>query len=316
LLDQACAHCPIFPTAASRRSLGRVSVPVWPITLSGRLLIVALVSHYLTNKLISRGLLWERWLASRGQLSWRGRNPADVCGISPSFPRLSPAPRQITHVLLTRSPLSGGRSHLRARLACVKHAASVHSEPGSNSPVCILDHQGSAKGPRAAHFASESPALDPAERLSPSLGTKQASELVVDSSSIQFSKNRRPPHEAETSPNIAETRPGRPLPTALQHRAVDPEFKGATPDHTGRGMTCQSRLHLPACSPPQPGSFPGQGAAGAAVSQGACPTVSPGSRSAPSATRQRSLPEPRSLRVYNRPGGLSIPSCPCQGGAV
>ena len=49
LLDQACAHCPIFPTAASRRSLGRVSVPVWPITLSGRLLIVALVSLYLTN---------------------------------------------------------------------------------------------------------------------------------------------------------------------------------------------------------------------------------------------------------------------------
>ena len=28
LLDQASAHCPIFPTAASRRSLGRVSVPV------------------------------------------------------------------------------------------------------------------------------------------------------------------------------------------------------------------------------------------------------------------------------------------------
>ena len=53
-LDQACAHCPIFPTAASRRSLGRVSVPVWPVTLSGRLPVVALVSHYLTNKLIGR----------------------------------------------------------------------------------------------------------------------------------------------------------------------------------------------------------------------------------------------------------------------
>ena len=26
-LDQGCPHCPIFPTAASRRSLGRVSVP-------------------------------------------------------------------------------------------------------------------------------------------------------------------------------------------------------------------------------------------------------------------------------------------------
>ena len=49
LLRQGCPHCAIFPTAASRRSLDRISVPMWPITLSGRLLIVALVSHYLTN---------------------------------------------------------------------------------------------------------------------------------------------------------------------------------------------------------------------------------------------------------------------------
>src|SRR5699024_4494533 len=46
---QTFVHCGRFPTAASRRSLGRVSVPVWPITLSGRLRIVALVSLYLTN---------------------------------------------------------------------------------------------------------------------------------------------------------------------------------------------------------------------------------------------------------------------------
>ncbi len=57
LLDQACAHCPIFPTAASRRSLGRVSVPVWLIVLSDQLRIVALVSHYLTNKLIRLRLI-------------------------------------------------------------------------------------------------------------------------------------------------------------------------------------------------------------------------------------------------------------------
>src|SRR5438309_7496995 len=49
LLRQTFVHCGRFPTAASRRSLGRVSVPVWPITLSGRLRIVALVSRYLTN---------------------------------------------------------------------------------------------------------------------------------------------------------------------------------------------------------------------------------------------------------------------------
>ena len=59
-LDQACAHCPIFPTAASRRSLGRVSVPVRLIILSDPLLIVALVSRYLTNKLIRRGPILQR----------------------------------------------------------------------------------------------------------------------------------------------------------------------------------------------------------------------------------------------------------------
>src|SRR5690606_35764257 len=59
-LHQAFAHCAIFPTAASRRSLGRVSVPVWPVALSGRLPVVALVSRYLTNKLIGRGLILLR----------------------------------------------------------------------------------------------------------------------------------------------------------------------------------------------------------------------------------------------------------------
>ena len=54
LLGQSFLHCPIFPTAASRRSLDRISVPMWPITLSGRLLIVALVGRYPTNKLIRR----------------------------------------------------------------------------------------------------------------------------------------------------------------------------------------------------------------------------------------------------------------------
>ena len=48
-LGQTCVHCPIFLTAASRRSLVRVSVPVWGIILSEPLDIVALVGRYLTN---------------------------------------------------------------------------------------------------------------------------------------------------------------------------------------------------------------------------------------------------------------------------
>ena len=59
-----------------------------------------------------------------------------LSGIRPSFPSLSRSTGQITHVLLTRSPLEhphqGGG--LSVRLACVKHAASVRPEPGSNSP--------------------------------------------------------------------------------------------------------------------------------------------------------------------------------------
>jgi hypothetical protein len=60
LLRHPFGHCAIFPTAASRRSLGRISVPVWPYTLSGRLSIVALVSFYLTNKLMDRGPIPKR----------------------------------------------------------------------------------------------------------------------------------------------------------------------------------------------------------------------------------------------------------------
>ena len=56
-LDQGCPHCPRFPTAASRRSLGRVSVPVWLIVLSDQLPITALVGRYPTNQLIGRGPL-------------------------------------------------------------------------------------------------------------------------------------------------------------------------------------------------------------------------------------------------------------------
>ena len=129
-LHQACAHCAIFPTAASRRSLGRVSVPVWPVTLSGRLPVVALVSHYLTNKLIGRESIQNHKSFPPTTMRWKV-----ISGIRPSFPGLSQSQGQVTHVLLTRSPLIQEQAPFIVRLACVKHAASVHPEPGSNSPL-------------------------------------------------------------------------------------------------------------------------------------------------------------------------------------
>ena len=65
-------------------------------------------------------------------------------GINLSFPKLFRSLGQIVHVLRTRLPLSFLNFHRsfrlknRVRLACLNHAASVHSEPGSNSPNQIF----------------------------------------------------------------------------------------------------------------------------------------------------------------------------------
>ena len=53
-LHQGFPRCATSPTAASRRSLGRVSIPMWPFNLSVRLPIVGLVCRYHTNYLIGR----------------------------------------------------------------------------------------------------------------------------------------------------------------------------------------------------------------------------------------------------------------------
>ncbi len=132
LLRQGFPHCAKFLTAASRRSLDRVSVPVWPFTLSGRLTIIALVGLYPTNKLMVRELTFKRKLAHSftpsGNRTW-------------SYPVLAPLSRSYSSFkdrLFTRySPLrhcTRPRRDFLVRLACVRHAASVCSEPGSNSP--------------------------------------------------------------------------------------------------------------------------------------------------------------------------------------
>ena len=53
-LDQPSGHCPIFLTAASRRSLDRVSVPMWGTFLSEPLAIVGTVGRYPAVYLMAR----------------------------------------------------------------------------------------------------------------------------------------------------------------------------------------------------------------------------------------------------------------------
>lgn len=112
-LRQASAHCAIFPTAASRRSLGRVSVPVWPVALSGRLPVVALVGHYPTNKLIGR-----EPIPNRKTFHHHPMPEAVISGIRPSFPGLSQSQGQVAHVLLTRSPLEYPEGPFRSTCMC------------------------------------------------------------------------------------------------------------------------------------------------------------------------------------------------------
>ena len=115
LLGQACAHCPIFPTAASRRSLGRISVPMWPVNLSVRLLIVDLVGRYPANYLIGRESILQR-------IAPLISPPCDgnmSCGISVRFQTLSPSEGQVTHALLTRPPLTWRSKLLLVRSTCM-----------------------------------------------------------------------------------------------------------------------------------------------------------------------------------------------------
>jgi hypothetical protein len=98
---------------------------MWRAMLSHPLPVKGLVSRYLTNYLIGRSPL------SR----WQAFDLSITSGITQSFPWLSPALR---HVGTYYSPFrrsTRGLLHFRARLACFSHAASVQSEPGSNSSI-------------------------------------------------------------------------------------------------------------------------------------------------------------------------------------
>ena len=87
-LRQGSPHCAIFPTAASRRSPGRVSVPVRLVILSDQLEIAGLVGLYPTNYLIPLGLISWQVLKAPFHLPI-------IRGISCSFPQLSPSMSQI-----------------------------------------------------------------------------------------------------------------------------------------------------------------------------------------------------------------------------
>ena len=142
-LGQAFAHCPRFLAAASRRSRGRVSVPVWLVVLSDQLPVVGLVSRYLTNYLIGRRPL--RWcIATFLGRSFTDRTYAVLARLSAGCP---PPPGRLPtrYSAVRHSPIARG-----VRLACVRRAASVRPEPGSNPHQ--KDFEFKLAYSRASHF--------------------------------------------------------------------------------------------------------------------------------------------------------------------
>ena len=102
---------------------------MWPISLSARLPVVGTVGRYPAVYLMGRGAIPSRLGFAGGRM----RGPR-VIGHYPRFPAAIPeegagSPR-VTQPFATRFPPRRGA----VRLACVRRAASVHPEPGSNSP--------------------------------------------------------------------------------------------------------------------------------------------------------------------------------------
>ena len=141
-LRQAFAHCARSVTAALRGGPGSVSVPMCRANLSVPVRVAALVSRYLTNKLIRHRPLPDR---PKPLISI----PCDLemsSGITGTFakgPKTAAIPVSgvrylcITHPFATKFLLDYSIRN-SVRLACLSHAASVRSEPGSNSSVFIV----------------------------------------------------------------------------------------------------------------------------------------------------------------------------------
>ena len=123
-LDQAFAHCRRFSTAATRRCMAHVAVPLVGVALSRPLAVIALVGFYPANKLIARRLFPQRLSPLLSRDHWvLVRLSADYSHLWGRYLRITTT-SATTERHCWRSAV---------RLACLIHAASVHPELGSNS---------------------------------------------------------------------------------------------------------------------------------------------------------------------------------------
>ena len=127
-------------------------------------------------------------------------------GITPPFGGLDPGAGQVAYALLTRPPLvRAPRGAPTARLACVRPAASVHPEPGSNSPLDMIVSTTFSSVPAAPGPPGPGPA-GPSHRHAPTNAAPPGPPLF-------FRPPSRPESEREGSaPAPNRQAPGRKFP--------------------------------------------------------------------------------------------------------
>jgi hypothetical protein len=158
---------------------------VWPCALSGRLSIFGLVGFYPANYLIDRGLL------SRRLAPFFSRTYAVLAQVSPGYsPPRGRYPR-VTHQYATLLRIAP----FLVRLACVKRAASVDSEPGSNSRLILLKNR-----------------IQPYRLNSSSLDKLKLSDVVTRNIQSVVKELSRPRHEPGSTPIDS-------APTGLERRS-------------------------------------------------------------------------------------------------
>ena len=142
-----------------------------------------------------------------------------ISSISTGFPELSQSQGQVAHVLLTRSPLINPRRGLTVRLACVKHAASVRPEPGSNSPSMIHDQQQNnckVTPSTPKHPAAQNP--HPTHRQKPHTTGPTIWHRLWHA--VEFSRNTRTPAQ-----HVSVPVGGNPSTLALRPHPVKSQFR-------------------------------------------------------------------------------------------
>lgn len=146
---------------------------MWPHTLSGRLPVAALVGHYPTNKLIGRKLISHRKSFPPHQPRCREYPVLDP--VSQAYPEVKG--RSPTCYSPVRHSSTLASKGLSVRLACVKHAASVHPEPGSNSPTKTMSNKQKTNPTKHQNSASKKTTLKKTSIKNPVKKTRSVKKM-------------------------------------------------------------------------------------------------------------------------------------------